>query len=174
MDPFSGLHVTASGLLALGGLLKVARPVPASQALRSLTRRPFRRLAAPAAVRATGVVEVAVAIVALTWGGTVAFGLQALCYVAFVVVAAAFWRHGGLASCGCFGEIESPPGPLHVAVTAAGVAVSVQAALVDAPAPLDHPGPVAAGLVALGLVYLVLVDLPRLRSARRMLDGAPR
>jgi hypothetical protein len=169
MDPFTGLHVTASGLLGLGGLLKVARPSPASAALRSLGLP-----APPAVVRAVGVGEVAVAIVALTWGGAVAFGLQALCYIGFVVVALALWRHGGVASCGCFGEIESPPGPVHVVVTAAGVAVSARAALEAAPAPIDHLPSLALGVVALGVVYLVLVDLPRLGAARRLHRGAIR
>ena len=169
MDPFNGLHVTASGLLALGGLLKVARPAPASRALRSLS------LPTPAAaVRAVGVGEVAVAIAALTWGGAWAFGLQTLCYVGFVVVAVAFWRHGGLASCGCFGEVDSPPGPLHVAVTAAAALVSARATLETAPAPVDHLPSAALGLAALGLVYLLLVDLPRLGAARRLHTGGTR
>jgi hypothetical protein len=169
MDPFTGLHVTASGLLALGGVLKVARPEPAARALRSL------RLPAPAGVvRIVGAGEVGVAIAALTYGGPVALGLQALCYVAFAVVATAFWRHGGLPSCGCFGEVASPPGPLHVAVTAAGALISTRGALVDAPAPIDHLPSLVLGLVTLGLVYLVLVDLPRLGAARRLPSGAAR
>ena len=36
MDPLTGVNVTASGLLALGGALKIARPRPAAEALGSL------------------------------------------------------------------------------------------------------------------------------------------
>jgi hypothetical protein len=169
MDPLNGLHVTASGLVALGGLLKLGRPEPASRALRSLAL-PIP----PVVVRVVGAAEVAIAIAALTWGGSLAFALQALCYLGFVLVAVAFWRHGGLTSCGCFGAVESPPGPAHVVVTAVGAAVSIQAALTGAPAPIDHPPSLLLGLVALGLVYLLLVDLPRLGSARRLHAGGAR
>lgn len=167
MDPLTGVHVTAAGLLAFGGALKVARPAPAARALRSL-RLPISAIW----VRLIGLGEVAVALSVLIAGGTTSFAAQAVCYVGFVLVALAFWHRGELPSCGCFGEVESPPSFLHVLVTAGGAIASIRAAAVAAPAPWHQPGAVAAGLIALGLVYLLLVDLPRLLAAVRLHKGA--
>ncbi len=64
MDPLTGVHVTVSGLLALGGGLKVARPRAAARALRSL------RLPMPdVAVRWAGAAEIVIAAAALVLGG---------------------------------------------------------------------------------------------------------
>lgn len=167
MDPLTGIHVTAAGLLAMGGALKLARPAPAARALRSL-----HVPAGPATIRLVGLGEVAVAVAVVAFGGAVSFAAQALCYVGFVVVATAFWRRGELPSCGCFGEVESPPSVLHVVVTAVGALVSAHAALVGAPSPAHQPLAAAAGVLALAPVYLLLVDLPRLMAAVRFGRGA--
>jgi hypothetical protein len=166
MDSLTGVLVTVSALLALAGGLKVARPDPASRALRSL-----RLPATPGLVRLLGLGELLVAFATLVIGGTGAFALQAACYAAFVVVAAVFWRRGELPSCGCFGEVESPPSLVHVAVTALGAALSAVAAVNGAGAPVDRPWALVAGLAALPLVYLVLVDLPRLLAATALHRG---
>lgn len=181
MDPLTGVNVTASGLLALGGALKIARPRPAAEALGSLA--PGGRRGGPGAgrsagrivplplMRCVGVAEVVIAAGALAVGGTGFFFVQMLCFVAFTVVATALWREGEVSSCGCFGEVTSPPSLAHVLVTAAATLVSARAAWVDAPGLLDEAGralPVlVAGLTTLGLVYLCLVDLPRLTDAVR-------
>jgi hypothetical protein len=101
----------------------------------------------------------------------VPFAAQAACYVAFAAAAVAFWWRGELPSCGCFGEVESPPSLVHVAVTTAGAAVSARAALIEAPSPLHQPLATVAGVAALALVYLLLVDLPRLIAAVRLHTG---
>jgi hypothetical protein len=163
MDPLTGVLVTACGLLALGGALKVARPAPAARALRTL-----RLPVSSPLVRLIGFGELFVAFAALVIGGRLAFAAQAACYVAFVVVATVFWRRGELPSCGCFGAVESPPSVVHVVVAAAAAALSAAAATFDAPAPVEQPWAVVAGIAALPLVYLLLVDLPRLLAAVRL------
>ena len=94
-----------------------------------------------------------------------------LCFGAFTVVAAGLWRGGTVSSCGCFGEVTSPPSAAHVVVTAAAAAVSARAAWIDVPGLLDEPlrslPVLVAGLTTLLFVYLCLVDLPRLQGAVR-------
>jgi hypothetical protein len=179
MDPLTGLNVTASGLLALGGALKVVRPRPAAEALGSLgigIGPDGRRVFPTPLMRVIGGVELAVAAGALLIGGSMFFAVQTLCFVAFTVVAAALWRRGTVSSCGCFGEVTSPPSAAHVVVTAAGAVVSGRAALAGVRGLLDDPlsslPALVAGLAALGLVYLCLVDLPRLADAVRLHRGA--
>ena len=187
MDPLTGVNVTASGLLALGGALKIARPRPAAEALGSLAPGAARpggyrvgRVVPLPLMRLIGVAEVVIAAGALTVGGTWFFFVQMLCFVAFTVVAAGLWREGEVSSCGCFGEVTSPPSLAHVLVTAAATLVSARAAWADVPgladAPLRSLPVLIAGLTTLGVVYLCLVDLPRLgdavRQQRRLREAA--
>ena len=122
-------------------------------------------------MRLIGGFELVVAAGSLALGGTWWFFVQMLCFGAFTVVAAGLWRGGTVSSCGCFGEVTSPPSAAHVVVTAAAAAVSARAAWIDVPGLLDEPlrslPVLVAGLTALLFVYLCLVDLPRLQGAVR-------
>jgi hypothetical protein len=179
MDPLAGVDVTVSGLLALGGALKVFRPRPAAEALGSLgigLGPSGHRMVPLPLMRLIGVGEVVVAVAATLFGGHLLWGAQMLCFAAFTIVATALWRRGTVSSCGCFGEVASPPSLAHVVITLAGTIISARAALVGVPGLVDASGGALAvlltGLVALGPVYLCLVDLPRLSDALRLHRGA--
>ncbi|MPY96190.1 MAG: hypothetical protein GEV08_24935 [Acidimicrobiia bacterium] len=176
MDGLSGAYAACCGLLAVGGAMKAAQPTPARQALGSLGVR----LPLPA-VRAVGVGEVAVATVTLFVGGP-AWALVALCYAGFVAVAVALWRRDEVASCGCFGEVDSRPSGLHVGVTAAGLGLSVVAAAQGASGPVAEAlddageGPLVLALAAIAtyLVVVALAQLPGLAAAMRDLRRSAR
>ena len=179
MDPLTGLHVTIAGLLGLAGAGKLARPLPAALALAKLGLP-----VAPWVVRTLGAAELALAAGALGAPGGMAartvWAAVAVAYACFAVVGAAMWRSGQVVSCGCFGGATSPPGAVHVAVSAAGVAIAGRGAalagagplqLLGAPPPGDPAAVVGAvfagGVLALGAVYVLLVGLPPLTAELR-------
>jgi hypothetical protein len=106
------LVLGAAVVLVAGGVGKLLQP----DAVRPLVAAVVGEArAVPWFGRASGVVEVAVAIGLLTAphpavlvGAATLFGL----FAALVQVA----RRRGVASCGCFGVIETPPSGLHVAL----------------------------------------------------------
>jgi hypothetical protein len=119
----AGPFAVAVLLLAAGGLAKMARPAPATAAVRSLG------VPLPAsAVRLGGLAEAALAIIALVSGARLPAAAVALCYLIFAgVVALARFGPGRLASCGCFGTEDAPPTVLHLALDLvfAGIAGAV-------------------------------------------------
>jgi hypothetical protein len=148
-------------LLVGAGAAKVARPGDTARALRR----------SPGLVRGGAAVEVAVGVGAGTVGGPVLIGAVAASYAAFAAfVIVALARGWSLASCGCFGEPDSPPTVLHVLIDTTLGAVAVAA--LDDRAPLRaawaRPGWGAAmilvSVVTAGLAYLALARLPRLRE----------
>lgn len=176
MDGLAGVYAACCGLLAVGGVMKAAQPVPARQALGSLgVRLPA------AAVRVVGAAELVIALAA-AGAGDAAWWLVAACYAGFVVVAAALWRRGQVASCGCFGAVDSRPSALHVAVTAVGLVVALVAAARGAAGPaaeaLDEAGEgplvLASAALATYLVVIALAELPGLASAVRELHRGTR
>ena len=128
MDPLTGVNVTASGLLALGGVLKIARPRPAAEpsapSLRAGAGSSRRATAGDAARRWF---ELVVAAGALALGGTCWFFVQMLCFVAFTVVAAALWR-GGRSLLRLLRRGDLAAELAHVVVTAAAAPISARAA----------------------------------------------
>lgn len=161
-----------AGLLLLAGVAKVRRPGASGRAL-VLAGLP----GTPAAVRALGVAEIAVALAGLGLGGPV-WALQAVVYTGFTAFVARE-RTRPSSNCGCFGEEGVPLTGLHVVVDAA-LAVAALAAV-----PYGAPGVVAAGAVAGGWIALplavvatlavrmLLVDLPVLFDAVRTVEAAP-
>jgi hypothetical protein len=158
-----GAVLAAGALLCGGGVAKVARPDDTARAVR----------VSPALVRAGAAAEVVVGLGALTgWSVFVlALALSYLGLAAFVAVALA--RGWSLASCGCFGEPDSPPTVLHVLIDGAAALAALAAFVAGGAGPLrmiaDQPGRglVMAGLslVIGGLAYLCLSRLPALRAA---------
>jgi hypothetical protein len=130
VDAFAGPYAVAAVLLVVAGFLEVRRPAATVDALGRLG------ITVPAPiVRVVAFAGALVGAAALGAGGgpvgQVAAALVALAYVAFtVLVAAMLVRDDPLASCGCFGRDDTPPGVTHIVldVAAAAVAVAVVAA----------------------------------------------
>lgn len=166
----AGPLLAGAGLLAAAGVAKAARPHDTARALRR-AGLPF----GAAAVRAGAVVEVVIGVCATFLGGAVPAAAVGVSYLGFAVfVGVALARGWSLASCGCFGEPDSAPTPLHVAVDASLGATALLAAAAGGPAPLvlaaRRPAwgsaMVALAVVTGGLAYLALARLGKLRSVR--------
>ena len=170
MEALAGPYLASAALLVAAGGTKLLDPLPLVRALRSA------RLPAPVlAVRAVAAAEVLLGLTAVLVGSRLAAGAVAVSYAAFTGFVLLARRRGGvLASCGCFGQADTPPTGLHVAVTGALAAVAVAVAVRPLGALPDllatQPG---AGLPLLALTavvavtaYLVLALLPMLRVVR--------
>jgi hypothetical protein len=167
----AGPFTIASALLALGGALKALRPADTANALRGIG------LPAPrVAVVLGGLAEALLGVAALVLGNRVTAVLVALSYLAFAAfVVEALRRNAPIASCGCFGRIDTPPSTVHVAVNlaAAGAAVAVAAqpgvGLADILGSQPLAGVPFLVLVAIGLSlsFLALSTLPRTLAAIR-------
>lgn len=118
-------------LLVATGLVKVRRPEPTSRAVADLGL-PYR----PALGRFLGVVEVVTGTTALVVGGPLAWGAQALLYLAFTAWVGAALRSGSpIASCGCLGTPDTPPYWGHLAVDLVAVVASTGAAIAGTGSP---------------------------------------
>jgi hypothetical protein len=133
-----------SAVVAVAGVWKLAQPAAAHAALRTLGLS-----VPPIAVRALGLAELAVGIVAVAIGGRLAGALLAVAYGGFAVVAERLRRAPGTVSCGCFGSSSAPPGHLHVAVNLAGLAVALAVSALG----VDGFGGARAELPAAGLAH---------------------
>jgi hypothetical protein len=91
-------------------------------------------------------------------------------------------KGGSLASCGCFGTLETPATWLHVVINS-GLAIAGVAVALDAPAggstvsilagqPLYGVPFVAAGSLCIWLTLLALSSLSELQAARRLAGSA--
>ncbi len=183
-----GPYLVASGLLAVAGVAKAARPDDTARALVALVGRtgrtgravPFR--VTRIVVRVGALAEAALGVAGVVAPRPVTAVLVALSYAVFAaVVAYAWWRGGPLASCGCFGRPDTPPTAVHLLLN---VAFAVTAAIVAATTPasgtlltqLDHQ-PWAgvpllfASAVALWLSLLALSALGALEGARRLVGA---
>ena len=100
---------------------------------------------------------------------------MAILYAGFgLFVALALYRRIPIASCGCFGKVDTPPSVLHLALNAAGLgagswaavnhSASLASVLADQPLiGLPYLGLLAAGTYA---AFLLLTALPGLSPAR--------
>lgn len=162
-------------LSAAAGAAKVARPTDTARALRTAGLPVGASL-----VRAGAGAETAVGAAVLAGAGRPAVVLLAASYLAFgVFVTTALVRRWPLATCGCFGEPDTPPTALHAAVCLAGAGVLAGAAA-SAPA-AGVAGAVSAegalrgtvfllsSVVAAYVLYLVMASAPRLVAARAAL-----
>jgi hypothetical protein len=172
VDALAGPFAAAGALLALGGAFKVARPLPTAGALRAV--------GAPgpvAGVRLLGAGEAVLGVAAVLTGAPALAALVAAAYLSFAAFVMIAMRGGtALQSCGCFGEVETPPSAVHVllnagfALTALASAAAGVPSLGDTISAQDWNGVPFLLLVAItvGLSYVVLTTLPvALRAAAR-------
>lgn len=151
MTLLAGPFAIASALLVLGGTMKAYRPTDTANALRGVGLPGW-----PLLVRVGGLLEAVIGLSALVLGTALPAVLVAVSYVAFLgFVVEALRRHVPVASCGCFGRVDTPPSRLHIAINLVAVAASIAVAA--------RPGVGLAHTVGAqplaGIPYLVLVSL---------------
>jgi hypothetical protein len=165
MTVMAGPFAIAAVLLAAGGAMKAYRPIDTANALRGVGLPGW-----PSLVRVGGLVEAAIGVAALVDGGPISAVLVALSYVAFLAfVVEALRRHAPIASCGCFGKVDTPPSRLHVGINVVAIAAAVTVALnpgvglVDTIRVQPLAGVPYLALLAVGvsLVFVALSSLPR-------------
>lgn len=130
MEALAGPVVVVAALLALAGGLKVARPAPTSGALRAMGLPSARVL-----VRALGLGEIIVGVGAGATFARPLLALLAAAYLAFAAfVMAALSAKKPLQSCGCFGQVDTPPSTVHVGLNLVAAGTAFAAALTGTPA----------------------------------------
>jgi len=156
-------------LLLAGGALKAVRPDDTAGALRA-----FGVPVPMWGVRAAGVGEAGIASWALLSGNRVAAALVGISYAGFAAfVWSAERRSLPIASCGCFGRVDTPPSAVHLGVNLVGSAVAFGVALVggasytDVVAGQPLAGVPYTAMVLLGawLAFVALTVLPRVLGA---------
>ena len=124
MNVVIGPFAIAASLLIVGGVAKVLRPGDTALALR-LAGAPV----SDATVRLGGALEAGLGAWALLAATRVPATFVATSYLAFFVfVAVASVRRLPIASCGCFGRLDTPPSPVHLVLDAAAAAVAIAVA----------------------------------------------
>lgn len=125
MDVLAGPFLAVSGLAALGGALKVARPDDTTRAIRLMGLPVTRTL-----VRVLGAGEGVVATVAAASGARLAVAAVAASYLLFATfVAVAVARRLPISSCGCLGQLDTPPSVAHVVIDLLAAAIATAVAL---------------------------------------------
>ena len=167
-----GAYAAAAGLLAIGGAMKVFKPDDTANALKSLRLPGARQL-----VRAGGGVEAVVGAWALALGGVNPAVIIAASYVAFAAfVVAAMRSRTPVGSCGCFGEVDTPPTVGHIAINVGAATVAALSAFTGrAPSlskMISEQGwaavPLLAFIATAGyLAFLTIAILPRLLTVAR-------
>ena len=95
-------------------MAKIAQPATTARALERVL--PFlRRGSGRVLTRAAGLVEFAVAALAVTWGSRISAALLTAAYLLFAAVAARLLAVAAGTDCGCFGQAHSPVRPVHIA-----------------------------------------------------------
>ena len=163
-----GWFFLSAALLLVSGGAKLADPAPTSGALRGAGFPSGRGV-----VYLLGAAELAAGGWSLFAGGGGAGWAVATLYAGFGwFVALALRRRLPIASCGCFGKVDTPPSRLHLVLNSAGAAGGVWAAVTTSPSLVavlgDQPwsglpylGFLAAGTYA---AFLLLTVLPRLSA----------
>jgi hypothetical protein len=176
-----GLYLVASALLIGAGVAKAREPGDTARAL-AASLPGQRRLDWAVRIAATG--EAILGAAALLWPRPPLATLIAASYVVFALyVAYVRHRHGVLATCGCFGQPDTPATRLHIVVNlvlaagALGVALHAtsSATLTSTLAAQPWHGVplVFASLAGLWLTYLALARLSSLTAVRRQVaEGA--
>ena len=168
MSAVAGPVLAASMLLAYAGATKLRRPGATVQALRAAGLP-----ATLATGRVVGAFEVAAATWCLAAGSRPACALVAVAYLAFAAFSARLMLSGGGASCGCFGQADTPTSPIHVGINLL-LGLLAAAGALDPPGHLtgvldDQPlgGAPLLAFAALGAwaAYLSLTLLPALDRA---------
>jgi len=184
VTPWETVLPALAGLLVVAGGAKLLRPADLTRALRAAGLPVPPGPVGDAVVRAGAALEVLIGGWALLAGGRVGMGGLVVSYAGFAgFVAVALLRGTPLATCGCFGEPDTPPTPAHALVCAAGAVVAA-VALTSPPRGLLS---IASGLgawrgIGLGVLvttaayaaYLVMAAVPKVTVARRDLRGEQR
>jgi hypothetical protein len=161
----ASIAFAAAGLLLFASVTKLARPATSRAALAAL-----HVPGGTATVRGLAVVEGALSCLALLRGTALLWSLVALSYAAFTVLVLVLRARGGaLASCGCFGGVDTPATLLHAAITA----LFATTAAVATRRPPDALGMSAADAVVVAVsavavayaAYAVMAVLPQVRGA---------
>lgn len=166
-----------AGLVAVAAVAKLARPGDTARAL-ARAGLPLGEVG----VRFGAAAELAVAGAVLAGAGRWAVGLLALSYLGFAgFVGLALVRRWPLATCGCFGEPDTPPTLLHALVCLAAAwacAGSVMAGHASGLAALmtaqSGARDVVFGVLSLAAgyaSYLLMSAVPRLGAERAALRG---
>ena len=166
-----------AGLVVVAGVAKLVSPGDTARAL--------RRTGLPTGdtvVRLGAAAELAVAGAVLAGAGRWAVGALGASYLGFAgFVGLAVVRRWPLATCGCFGEPDTPPTPLHalVCLAAAGACAGSLAggsapglvALVTAQSWARDAVFTVLSVAVAYAAYLLMSALPRLGAARAALRG---
>jgi hypothetical protein len=182
-----GPYLVASALLLIAGVLKAFRPDDTARALASVIpdrlRRPLQFRWLRVLIRAGALAEAILGGVAMILPRSLSAALVAASYVLFVgVVFYVRYRGGALASCGCFGSLDTPATRLHLVINV-GLALAGVAVAIDAPSggttinvlagqPLYGLPLVAVGLLCTWLTFLALSSWSQLQAARRLAGSA--
>jgi hypothetical protein len=165
VNPALGPFAIAALLLFIGGTMKAIRPRDTAVAI-ELAGLPR----SDAAVRVGGCIEAALGLLAVVAVSRPVAALVAISYVAFCAfVAVALSRGLPIASCGCFGKVETPPTWLHVGITAGASVAAIGMAFDVGASPLDAASDHGAGSVA----FVALAALGTL-AAIALLTMVPR
>jgi hypothetical protein len=169
------LLAVVAGVLAVGGLAKLTAPEATVPMLRALGLPANRSVA-----RMLGIVEVAVGVATVLFGGRILSAAVAVLFAAFTVAVLRVRADGEAVSCGCFGRSSAPPTLVHVVVDSLAAAVAIVAVVVDPPGLIDLVGATpAAGIPLVGLCGLavwltvaLLTVLPEALVAARRVPAA--
>lgn len=156
----TGPVLAAALVLCIAGVLKFRRPAGTVRAVRAAGLG-FGTVV----VRALGAVEFVIGIIVIGWAPLPAVAALAVCYAGFAVFALRLLAaQGTRASCGCFGEAESPVHAVHVGLNVAVAAIAVAATARWHPASVaDAPILVTvAAIVLAGTLIMALTLLPSL------------
>ncbi|HZU79202.1 MAG TPA: MauE/DoxX family redox-associated membrane protein [Acidimicrobiales bacterium] len=170
-----GPYLSGCLLLLLAGAAKLVRPHDTARALALRTGRGSLR-GWSAAVRSGGAVELVLGAGAAAMPGRPLALAVAGSYAAFALYVADARRRGGpLATCGCFGDPDTPATALHLmanmglALAAGLVAFARPAATLPAVLahePFDGVPLLAAAIVLTGLFLVALTAAARLQGVR--------
>jgi hypothetical protein len=167
----------AALLLAAAGLAKIRQSAPIRSALAAAGIPGAQRLGAKAANRLSGAVELAVAAVALLFGGRIAAASIALAYLVLAVLSARMMSIESGQDCGCFAKPVAVS-HWHTAVNLSCMLAGLVALLAPAGsligrfghAPVTASAQLLAAAVLAYLGYLVMTALPELITATAELE----
>lgn len=141
----------------VSGAFKVVQPSGVAGAVQTLGMKVPRLIG-----RLIGSVEIAIGAAGLSAPGPVPAIAVGIAYLAFALVVVVLMRRGET-SCGCFGQIESPPSGLHVAIdlgaaaAALGHAAAVSPSIVEYSRTLGWEAIPFVGLIAIGVLCTVAI-----------------
>jgi hypothetical protein len=182
-----GPYLVASALLVIAGVMKLIRPDDTARAMALVLpgrlRRPLQFRYLRVLIRIGALAEAVLGTVAIFLPRPLPAALVAISYAIFVgVVFYVRSKGGSLASCGCFGTLDTPATRLHVVINV-GLTMSSVAVALDAPTggstisimaaqPLDGVPFLAAAAVCIWLTFLALSSFSQLQAARRLAGSA--